>query len=52
LTFRSGTRQLRQPILLAHQESLVTSAPLVGFMHQTNEMDTLGLPDTPCEEIQ
>lgn len=52
LTFRSGTRQLRQPILLAHQESLVTSAPLAGFMHQTNEMDTLGLPNSPCEEIK
>ena len=42
LTFRSWNGQLRQPVLLAAARSLVTAAPLDGFLHPTNELDTLG----------
>lgn len=49
LTFRPSTRQLRQPLLLAHEGALVTSAPLPGFLHQTNDLDTLGANIPGCE---
>lgn len=49
LTFRPETRQLRQPLLLAHEGALVTSAPLPGFLHQTNDLDTLGANLPGCE---
>ncbi|MEM0911330.1 MAG: ABC transporter substrate-binding protein [Pseudomonadota bacterium] len=49
LTFRKNTRQLRQPILLAHAGALVTHAPLTGFLHQSNDLDTLGNESQVCE---
>ncbi len=49
LTFRPSTRQLRQPLLLAHEGALVTSAPLPGFLHQSNDLDTLGANLPGCE---
>ncbi|MGI2259029.1 ABC transporter substrate-binding protein [Shewanella sp. GXUN23E] len=42
LSFRPWNGQLRQPIPLFHQQALVASAPLDGFLHPSNEMDTLG----------
>ena len=42
LSFRPATGQLRQPIALAHEDALVIHAPLPGFLHQSNELDTLG----------
>lgn len=50
LTFRESTRQLRQPILLAHAGALVSHAPLSGFLHQSNDLDTLGDENQVCEE--
>ena len=50
LSFANTTRQLRQPLLLAHEGALVASAPLPGFLHQTNELDTLGANVTGCED--
>ncbi|MDP2594953.1 hypothetical protein [Alteromonas stellipolaris] len=50
LTFRKGTRQLRQPMALAHEEALVTHAPLSGFLHQLDELDTLGDATTTCKD--
>lgn len=50
LTFRIGTRQLRQPIALAHEEALVIHAPLPGFLHQRDELDTLGDATTTCKD--
>ena len=46
LSFRRWDGQLRQPVLLATGESLVSISPQPGFLHQTNELDTLG-PDQP-----
>lgn len=42
LSFRSWDRQLRQPVLLAQERSLVAVAPIEGFIHPKNELDTLG----------
>ncbi|MBB5722363.1 ABC transporter substrate binding protein (PQQ-dependent alcohol dehydrogenase system) [Loktanella ponticola] len=54
LTFRSWNGQLRQPIAIAHPRALVAQAPLDGFLHQVNELDTLGLdqPESNCEVFQ
>jgi ABC transporter substrate binding protein (PQQ-dependent alcohol dehydrogenase system) len=51
LSFRPWDGQLRQPIGLAAARNLVIQAPLDGFLHQFNEMDTLGFdqPETACK---
>ncbi len=43
LSYRKWNGQLRQPIALAHHDAVVAMAPLDGFLHQRNELDTLGL---------
>lgn len=50
LSFRTWNGQLRQPIAVANARALVTLAPVEGFLHQVNEMDTLGLdaPESAC----
>jgi ABC transporter substrate binding protein (PQQ-dependent alcohol dehydrogenase system) len=50
LTFRDWDGQLRQPVLLADDRSLVSVSPQPGFLHQTSELDTLGVdrPETKC----
>lgn len=50
LSFRSWNGQLRQPILLAAARSLVSVAPIEGFLHPSSEMDTLGfdLSESAC----
>lgn len=50
LSFRAWDGQLRQPVLLAAARSLVSVAPVEGFLHPKNELDTLGFdqPETPC----
>jgi ABC transporter substrate binding protein (PQQ-dependent alcohol dehydrogenase system) len=50
LSFRPWDGQLRQPILLADTVSLVSISPQPGFLHQTNDLDTLGAdqPETTC----
>jgi ABC transporter substrate binding protein (PQQ-dependent alcohol dehydrogenase system) len=50
LTFRESTRQLRQPIALAHEDALVIHAPLPGFLHQRDELDTLGDTTNTCKD--
>ncbi|MGH8552004.1 MAG: ABC transporter substrate-binding protein, partial [Methylococcales bacterium] len=42
LSFRFWDGQLRQPILLAAPRSVVGVAPLEGFLHPKNELDSLG----------
>jgi ABC transporter substrate binding protein (PQQ-dependent alcohol dehydrogenase system) len=42
LNYRSWDGQLRQPILLATEDAVITVAPVQGFTHQTNALDTLG----------
>lgn len=50
LSFRGWNGQLRQPIPLVTQRALVAQAPLEGFLHQVNELDTLGrdAPESDC----
>lgn len=50
-SFRPWDGQMRQPILLAADRSLVTTAPLDGFLHPRTELDTLGFdePETGCK---
>ena len=50
LTFRDWDWQLRQPILLGKETSVVTASPQEGFLHQVSELDTLGFdqPETKC----
>jgi ABC transporter substrate binding protein (PQQ-dependent alcohol dehydrogenase system) len=47
---RPWDHQVRQAVLLAAPYSVVASAPVEGFLHRTNELDTLGddEPETPC----
>lgn len=54
LTFRNWNGQLRQPIAIVHPRALVAQAPLDGFLHQVNELDSLGLdrPESTCEAFQ
>lgn len=50
LSFRRWDGQLRQPVLLAQERSLVAVAPIEGFIHPHNELDTLGYDqsETAC----
>jgi ABC transporter substrate binding protein (PQQ-dependent alcohol dehydrogenase system) len=50
LSFRSWDRQLRQPILLADERSIVAVAPIEGYLHPVNTLDTLGQdqPESSC----
>ncbi|MGL4235432.1 ABC transporter substrate-binding protein [Tabrizicola sp.] len=43
LSYRPWNGQLRQPIAVVNARALVDMAPLDGFLHQFNELDTLGL---------
>ena len=54
LTYRGWNGQLRQPIAVVHPRAMVAQAPLEGFLHQTNELDSLGLdrPESKCEAYQ
>ena len=54
LTYRGWNGQLRQPIAIAHPRALVAQAPLEGFLHQVNELDSLGLdePESTCEAFK
>jgi ABC transporter substrate binding protein (PQQ-dependent alcohol dehydrogenase system) len=50
VTFRNWNGQLRQPIHLVTKETQVAMAPFEGFLHATNDLDTLGpdLPESKC----
>jgi ABC transporter substrate binding protein (PQQ-dependent alcohol dehydrogenase system) len=50
LSFRPWNGQLRQPIPVVNARALVAMAPLPAFLHQRNEMDSLGLdqPESAC----
>ncbi len=43
LSLRPWNNQLRQPILLATHNAVVSLAPVEGFLHQINDLDTLGV---------
>jgi ABC transporter substrate binding protein (PQQ-dependent alcohol dehydrogenase system) len=50
VSVRPWDHQVRQAILLTAPYMVVASAPLEGFLHRVNELDTLGddEPETPC----
>lgn len=54
LTFRHWNGQLRQPIPLVTERSVVAMAPLEGFLHQNTELDTLGIdePESECKQFE
>jgi ABC transporter substrate binding protein (PQQ-dependent alcohol dehydrogenase system) len=43
LSYRRWNGQLRQPMPVVNSRALVDLAPLDGYLHQENDMDTLGL---------
>jgi len=51
LNFRPWNNQLRQPILLATHNWVIQRAPVEGFLHQRENMDTLGIdePESKCQ---
>lgn len=50
LSYRGWNGQMRQPVPVVHPRALVAEAPLEGFLHEHNELDTLGLdaPESAC----
>ncbi|HMA70729.1 MAG TPA: ABC transporter substrate-binding protein [Xanthobacteraceae bacterium] len=50
ISVRPWDHQVRQAVLLAAPYMVVASAPVEGFLHRTNELDTLGddEPETSC----
>ena len=50
LSFRSWDQQLRQPLILGAERGVVAIAPIEGYLHPTNELDTLGTdqPESTC----
>lgn len=50
LTIRDWNLQLRQPILLVDGRTVVSVSPQEGFLHQSSELDTLGIdrPESKC----
>jgi ABC transporter substrate binding protein (PQQ-dependent alcohol dehydrogenase system) len=49
MSFRAWNNQLRQPIMLATQDWVSARAPIEGFKHRTNDLDTLGLGERESE---
>lgn len=54
LSFRHWNGQLRQPIPVVSSNALVSQAPLEGYLHQRNELDTLGIDEaeSKCTEFK
>jgi ABC transporter substrate binding protein (PQQ-dependent alcohol dehydrogenase system) len=54
LTYRTWNGQLRQPIPLTHSRAMAMLAPLDGFLHQHNPLDTLGMdePESKCDKFK
>ncbi|WP_457966904.1 ABC transporter substrate-binding protein [Pseudomonas sp. R4-84] len=50
LSYRPWNGQLRQPIPLVQPRALVSTSPQDGFLHPSNEMDSLGFdrPEVSC----
>jgi len=51
MSFRPWDGQLRQPVLLSDGQSVVAMAPVDGFLHPKNALDTLGAdaPEKLCK---
>jgi ABC transporter substrate binding protein (PQQ-dependent alcohol dehydrogenase system) len=54
LSYRGWNGQLRQPIAIATPRALIDMAPFAGFLHQVNELDTLGQdqPESTCHAFE
>jgi ABC transporter substrate binding protein (PQQ-dependent alcohol dehydrogenase system) len=54
MDFRPWDRQLRMPIVLATSNSTVGAAPFPEFLHENNELDSLGVdqPESKCQLAQ
>ncbi len=50
LSLRNWNGQIRQPVLVTTPKLLVSVSPQPGFLHQSSELDTLGVdkPETKC----
>ncbi len=50
VSVRAWDQQVRQPMLLATSLAVAAIAPVEGFLHQTNRLDTLGddAAESPC----
>ncbi len=53
LSYRGWNGQLRQAVPLVHAHAVSANAPIEGYLHQTTELDTLGLdkPESRCNEF-
>ena len=49
MSFRPWSGQLRMPILLTTDNAVIDIAPLDGFLHQTNTLDSLGQDEAEFE---
>jgi len=51
LNFREWDGQMRMPIVLATHNAVIAEAPLEGFLHSENTLDTLGTdqPEHQCQ---
>jgi ABC transporter substrate binding protein (PQQ-dependent alcohol dehydrogenase system) len=51
MSIRPWDHQLRQSILLTSSNAVLNEAPITGFLHPTNNLDTLGVdqPNTMCK---
>jgi ABC transporter substrate binding protein (PQQ-dependent alcohol dehydrogenase system) len=51
VSVRPWDQQLRQAVFLATPNAVIASAPVEGFLHRVNTLDTLGddEPETPCK---
>lgn len=51
MNFRPWDGQLRMPTVLATSNAVTEAAPFPEFLHQTNELDTLGVdePESKCK---
>ena len=48
-SFRPWDGQLRQPVLLTDDHSVVSVSPQPGFLHEKNELDSLGVDEAETE---
>lgn len=51
MNFRAWDHQLRMPMVLATANAVIEAAPFPEFLHQVNELDTLGVdePESKCK---
>jgi len=54
MDFRQWDRQLRMPIVLATSNAVIGSAPFPEFLHEGNDLDSLGVdaPESKCQVQQ